>query len=715
MNLSHRIAAIGFATLLFAGTSAVSFAQTDDTPTGGTQTAVCPTLSQTLVRGMRDSLTRPSGQVSELQTFITDYYNLNENLVVGGYFGRLTQQYVVQFQQENNLPSYGIVGTLTRAKIAQLCGGTIGTINTTLSATPNTGAAPLAVTFTSNQGGGINFGDGNTGSLAFNGAAYQTTYTYKIAGTYTAVVTSIGSCSSGTCAHTASATVTVTGSNNVQATLTASPTTGSAPLAVTFTSNQGGGINFGDNSSGTLIATACTNSYPTSSCTYTATHTYQTAGTFTALSGAASACSAGVLCALAYSGASAVVTVNGGGTDQASLTASPLSGTAPLTVGFTAVTPYGSNTSNIIDFGDGSSGTFNSAPICNGCLAQATASHTYASAGTYIASTGYSSSCSGNGSIYCPIAMKRVSATVTVTGPVVNTNATLSASPTSGSAPLTIGFSASNLQSTGTYYLSYGDNTDSVTICRQDTGGVASCGSAWNGSHTYQNAGTFTATLSRSPACAPNVICTAVIQLVSTLSVTVNSGTTNQPTLSASPASGTAPLAVTFGASGLPSGGSYSVNFGDGTAAQLVVGGCTNSYPNPSCFYQAQHTYQNAGTYTAKIYNNLADCSTNSCSLATTAVTVSGSNTNNGTLTATPSIGQASLNVTFTSSQGGSINFGDNTTGNMTATSCTNSFLNSSCTYQATHTYQSSGTYTASIGSGSQTASTVVTVKISGL
>ena len=81
----------------------------------------CPRLTITMQKGSRDSTTL--GQVRELQIFLTDYYNLDENILVGGYFGNLTHQYVVQFQTEQGLPSYGIVGSMTRAKIAEVCGG----------------------------------------------------------------------------------------------------------------------------------------------------------------------------------------------------------------------------------------------------------------------------------------------------------------------------------------------------------------------------------------------------------------------------------------------------------------------------------------------------------------------------------------------------------------------------------------------------------------
>ncbi len=94
----------------------------DDYGTGETtNTIYCPALTSTLQKGSRDATTR--GQVSELQVFLTDYFDLNENVVVGGLFGKLTQQYLIKFQKAEGLPAQGIAGSMTRAKIAQVCGG----------------------------------------------------------------------------------------------------------------------------------------------------------------------------------------------------------------------------------------------------------------------------------------------------------------------------------------------------------------------------------------------------------------------------------------------------------------------------------------------------------------------------------------------------------------------------------------------------------------
>ncbi|MBX9765159.1 hypothetical protein K2X83_00790, partial [Patescibacteria group bacterium] len=94
-----------------------------------------------------------------------DYFNLNEEDIATGFFGRLSQSYVVKFQQEKGLPAFGIVGSLTRAKIAESCGkGQTGTTPTT-----PTGTSPLPGT----GGGTGNPGTTVVTSGAANGLAYS--------------------------------------------------------------------------------------------------------------------------------------------------------------------------------------------------------------------------------------------------------------------------------------------------------------------------------------------------------------------------------------------------------------------------------------------------------------------------------------------------------------------------------------------------------------
>lgn len=102
--------------------SAASAGLSDDYGTGDTR--YCPKLYTTLQRGSTDA--RTSGQVTELQLFLANHYDLDENTSVSGYFGAVTARNVIRFQQEQGLPALGIAGGLTRAAIARVCGSSGG-------------------------------------------------------------------------------------------------------------------------------------------------------------------------------------------------------------------------------------------------------------------------------------------------------------------------------------------------------------------------------------------------------------------------------------------------------------------------------------------------------------------------------------------------------------------------------------------------------------
>jgi len=132
--------------------------------------------------------------------------------------------------------------------------------------TPSTGYTPLAVAFTDASTGNINtwaweFGDGTTASTR------NATHTYTVPGTYLVNLTVTGFGGTDTIQQTLVVTSPVPA-----AIFTATPTTGTVPLAVTFTDLSTGNItgwhwNFGDGTNAT---------------TRNATHTYTTVGTFTA-------------------------------------------------------------------------------------------------------------------------------------------------------------------------------------------------------------------------------------------------------------------------------------------------------------------------------------------------------------------------------------------------------------------------------------------------
>lgn len=124
-HTTRRIAAVSVLVFVFACATVLfvpsrTHAQVaDDFGTGASAAGYCPDLTRTLQRGARDATT--DGQVSELQRFLADHFELNADDAVTGFFGALTQANVILFQREQSLPAFGIVGSLTRARIAAVC------------------------------------------------------------------------------------------------------------------------------------------------------------------------------------------------------------------------------------------------------------------------------------------------------------------------------------------------------------------------------------------------------------------------------------------------------------------------------------------------------------------------------------------------------------------------------------------------------------------
>ncbi len=85
----------------------------------GSTVSSCATLTRTLSKGHNDIGT--NGEVSQLQGFLTDYFNLGD-AITSGYYGVLTEKYVKQFQAQNGIEQVGYLGQKTRAAIARVCG-----------------------------------------------------------------------------------------------------------------------------------------------------------------------------------------------------------------------------------------------------------------------------------------------------------------------------------------------------------------------------------------------------------------------------------------------------------------------------------------------------------------------------------------------------------------------------------------------------------------
>lgn len=258
-----------------------AFAQTADDYGISAAGTYCPTLSTTMQRGARDIST--NNQVSELQKFLADYYDIDPTELVTGYFGRITQGYVIQFQKEQGLPTFGIAGSLTRAAIARVCNQTQSTQTSTntqtntssasLVASPISGIASLAVTFSANleqtlkapSDGTIqlDYGDGQQSTLCktnSSGIAACTTswsgqHTYASAGTYVAKLMwqyTTGSTPLGT------ATVTVTSQQSV----TPAPTLNFYVYPTTIVMGQSAALNWMTTNASSCVSTGSTMPYP---------------------------------------------------------------------------------------------------------------------------------------------------------------------------------------------------------------------------------------------------------------------------------------------------------------------------------------------------------------------------------------------------------------------------------------------------------------------
>ena len=230
------------------------------------------------------------------------------------------------------------------------------------SATPTSGLAPLAVSFTgsgTDPDGTIasyawTFGDGGTSSVQ------SPAHSYAAAGNYTATLT-VTDNNGATGSSSVAISVSSAGNQPPTASASATPTTGKAPLIVAFTGS-------GTDPDGTISSYAWSFGDGGTSTLQNPSHTYATAGNFTA---------------------TLTVTDNGAATGSATVSisaasnlpptahaaATPISGTAPLLVTFTGsgTDSDGTIASYAWAFGDGGTSTLQNP------------THTYASAGSYTA------------------------------------------------------------------------------------------------------------------------------------------------------------------------------------------------------------------------------------------------------------------------------------------------------------------------------------------
>ena len=256
-----------------------------------------------------------------------------------------------------------------------------------------------------------------------------------------------------------------------------------------------------------------------------------------------------------------------GGELKAAITTNTLSGTAPLAVVFDGSTSTGDIATYAWDFGDGS--------IASGI----SASHTYATAGSYTARLTVTTSAGLSSSATVTIT---ASQSATTPPPSTPPTAVISSSTAAGPAPLTVSFDGSGSSATNATISSsswdFGDGTSA-------TGTSAS--------HTYTSAGTFSATLTVTDS--NGLTGSASTPVVVTAPISTNKPPT--AAISANPLSGTVPLTVSFNGSGSSDSDgwitSYVWNFGDGSSA--TGANVTHTYLTEASFTATLEVTDNQG------------------------------------------------------------------------------------------------------------------------
>ncbi len=395
---------------------------------------------------------------------------------------------------------------------------------------PTSGRAPLTVNFTNASTGSItsyawNFGDGTTST------AQNPVKVYSNAGVYTVSLTVTGPGGSNTKTMANYVNVAAPVAAPVAA-FTGSPTSGTAPMTVNFTSASTGSItsyawSFGDGTTSTA---------PNPVKVYSTPGVYSVALTVTGAGGSNTLAKSGYVSVGSTSTAPPV----------AAFSTWPKFGSIPLSVAFTNKST-GVVTSYAWDFGDGTKSTAQN-PV-----------KVYSFAGVYTVTL----TVSGPGGTNTLTKADLITASSSRSTPV----AAFSASPTSGTGPLTVKFTSAATGNITSYAWNFGDGTTST---------------AQNPTKVYSTPGAYSVSLTVTG------ISGGSNKLTNSNYITVTGPSQPAPVaaFTASATSGEAPMAVSFTSTSTGSISSYAWNFGDGT---------TSSVQNPV------QVYSKAGVYSVSL------------------------------------------------------------------------------------------------------------------
>ncbi len=530
-----------------------------------------------------------------------------------------------------------------------------------LSGNPTSGDYPLTVNFSDGSSNSPtswawDFGDGGTSS------AQNPSYTYNSAGTYSVSLTATNSCGSNSTTMTNYITVTTPPCNAPVASFSGSPTSGNAPLAVSFN----------DASSNNPTSWAWDFGDGGTSSAQNPTYSYAAAGTYTVSMTATNSCGSNSSTMTNY------ITVNSGPVTGEGFILSRNAdfSTDDRTFG-NAETMYVKMWSDQVDFNDISRARFElrnangdkvRTNLTNHFDNTYTGSFNMANLPTNDVDWEWKGEVKDNpGNRYKPATFITITA-----GPPPAPVADFSGNPTSGFAPLAVSFSDLSTNSPTSWAWDFGD------------GGTST---AQNPSYTYASAGSYTVSLTATNAGGTNTN-TKVNYITANVCTAPTAG------FSGTPVSGDAPLAVSF--SDASSGAtSWSWDFGDGG---------TSSAQNPN------YTYSTPGTYTVSM------TASNSCGsdqmIQTNYITVNTPPCNPpvASFSGTPTTGNAPLSVSFTDGTSNAPtswtwDFGDG--GTSTA-------QNPTYSYAAAGTYTVSMTATNACGSDISTMTNYITVNTGG-
>jgi len=680
----------------------------------------CPIFTRTLAQGTTGD------DVTQLQQYL--------GVSPTGYFGPMTAKAVSAVQADAGISQVGIVGPATRAWFYRRCGG--GGWNQNFTASPTSGAAPLSVTFywpnnaviqNNRESLIIDFGDGTRDERAgFAGFAnpcvayetptvdgiqaqssyscgtrYSTSHTYISNGTYTAKLIyqsppppcnapQGAACMTVMQPSQIVGTVTIyVGSNNSNnITFNASPTSGTAPLTVGFTGvthRSNSTIEFGDGNSRMVSnfadPPAGVGAYPAYA-PFAEAYTYQTAGTYTAR-----------------------LVSGDGGTKTVTIVASgPTSGTS-------------------INVSSPTSGQ----NVSQGGTLGISWNSQNAPAGSAVGLWLVRTRPTGEVQLGCPDSNDPA----TLPCGSINLGLIATRQPTSGSytwtVPAAVQTTSGCTSGSAAFdciqaYAKYADP------CPQDAAGV--CGSNITAGSYQIVAKLYTpANACLGGLCWPN---SAPTYLATSRSgtFTIGGSTTENPTFSALPTGGQAPLTVVFRSNIVNDLGMYEITFGDGTSGSFQ-NNCKLGYG--ACgLPTANHTYFASGTYTATLkkvtaFTNCINCGDNAIyeTVGTVTITVGGS-TGGGVPSITGldapttlAVGQTGtwtvrLNTTNTGNLSYSVVWGDENWGMRPIDALYAAAPSIAASGTFTHAYQSAGTYTpkftVSNSSGSAQTSASVTV-----